>query len=113
MGTISGPNESQASFGVDGRLQMSKKKTRIIGSVTYQDPAVPFTFRSMKITTLTFNGNQAHLAGTGKINGKTRASFTVDVIDNSQDGTNDFFSIHLSNGYSASGFLTSGNISIH
>jgi hypothetical protein len=37
----------------------------------------------------------------------------VDVIDNGDPGTNDFFSIQVSNGYSASGFLTSGNISIH
>ena len=112
MGTISGPNENQVSFEVDGRIVMMKKKNRIIGNVAFEDPAVPFSFRSMKVTVLTFNGNQAHLAGSGKI-GKMKVSFTVDVTDNGQPGTNDFFSIHFSNGYSASGFLTSGNISIH
>jgi len=90
---------------------MSKKKTKIIGSVTYQDPGVPFTFRSTKVTSLSFNGNMAHLAGNGKI-GKMKVSFTLDVTDNTLDGTGDFFSIHFSNGYSASGFLTSGNISV-
>ena len=112
MGTISGPNESQASFSVDARFQTNKKKTKLIGSVTYEDPGVPFTFRSTKVTSLSFNGNMAHLAGNGKI-GKKKVSFTCDVTDNSLDGTGDFFSISFSNGYSASGFLTSGNINIH
>jgi hypothetical protein len=113
MGTISGANESQASFSVDGRFQTTKKKTKLIGSVVYEDPGVPLSFRSTKVTVLTFNGNQAHLAGTGKI-GKKKVSFTCDVTDNGDPGTNnDFFSIQFSNGYSASGYLTSGNISIH
>jgi len=113
MGTISGPKESQASFEVDGRIQMTKKKTKIFGNVAYEDPGVPFSFHSTKVTSLSFNGNHAHLAGTGKI-GKKKVSFSCDVTDNGDPGTNnDFFSIQFSNGYSASGFLTSGNISIH
>jgi hypothetical protein len=59
-----------------------------------------------------FDGNQAHIAGTGKA-GKKNVSFTVDVTDNGYPGTNDFFSIHLSNGYSASGTVVSGDISIN
>jgi hypothetical protein len=35
------------------------------------------------------------------------------VADNGVPGTNDFFSIQLSTGYSASGILTSGHIQIH
>jgi hypothetical protein len=89
-----------------------KKKTKLIGSFSYDDPATPISFRAMKITSLSFNGNQAHLSGTGKI-GKTKISFSVDVTDNGDPGTNDFFSLHVSNGYSASGFLTSGGIQIH
>jgi hypothetical protein len=63
-------------------------------------------------TSLRFNGNQAHFTGTGKI-GKTKVSFTVDVTDNGEPGTNDFFSIQFSNGYSASGYPLNGDISIH
>ena len=59
-----------------------------------------------------FNGNQAHLTGTAK-NGKAKLSFTVDVTDNGEPGTLDTFSIQVSNGYSASGNLTDGNITIH
>ena len=89
---------------------MGKKKSKLVGRLFYDDPATPISFHSMKITSLSFSGNTAHITGTGKI-GKTKISFTLDVVDNGQSG--DYFSISLSNGYSASGFLTSGNITIH
>jgi hypothetical protein len=98
---------------MDVKFQRIKKKTKLIGSFSYNDPATPFSFSSMKITSLTFNGNQAHFAGTAKLSKKSQISFTVDVTDNGDPGTNDFFSLHVSNGYSASGNLTSGNISLH
>ena len=85
---------------------------KIIGNVMYDDPVTPISFHSTKITSLIFNGNQAHIAGRGKI-GKMRVSFSCDVTDNGYPGTLDFFSIHLSNGYSASGNPTSGDITIH
>lgn len=97
---------------MDARFTKVKKKTKLIGSFSYDDPNTPLSFHSMKVTSLTFNGNQAHVSGSGKIGG-TKVTFTVDVIDNGDPGTNDFFSVHFSNGYSASGFLTSGNLSIH
>ena len=91
---------------------MVKKKSKIIGGIAYDDPASGLSFRSTKVTTLTFNGNQAHIGGSGKV-GKTSVSFTVDAIDNGSPGTNDFFSIHLSTGYSASGNVEAGDITIH
>jgi hypothetical protein len=94
------------------KFQELKKKTKLVGSFSYSDPAAPLFFSSMKITSLTFNGNEAHITGSGKI-GKTKVTFTLDVTDNGDPGTNDFFSVHFSNGYSASGYLTSGNLSIH
>jgi len=45
-------------------------------------------------------------------NGGGNVTFTVTAVDSSPDGTSDTFSITLSNGYSASGTLTSGNITI-
>jgi hypothetical protein len=111
-GTIAGPNGGEADFSLGARLLMTKKKTKVIGGVSYDDPITPLSFHSTKVTSLTFNGNQAHLVGIGQI-GKTKLGFTVDAIDNGSPGTNDFFSIHLSNGYSASGKLLTGDISIH
>jgi hypothetical protein len=51
------------------------------------------------------------IAGTGK-NGKKKVSFIVDVTDKGSPGNNDFFSIELSNGYSASGNLVSGDLTV-
>jgi hypothetical protein len=93
------------------KFEKVKKKTKLVGSFSYSDPAAPLSFSSMRVTSLTFNGNQAHITGSGKI-GRTRVTFTLDVTDNGDPGTNDFFSVHFSNGYSASGYLTSGNIQI-
>ena len=89
-----------------------KKKTKIVGGFSYSDPAAGLSFTSSKITTLTFNGNQAHFAGTAR-NGKSKITFTVDATDNGSPGTLDYFSIQVSNGYSASGNPTSGDIQIH
>jgi hypothetical protein len=44
---------------------------------------------------------------------QTKVSFAVGVTDNGEPGTNDFFSIQLSNGYSASRYPLNGDISIH
>jgi len=93
------------------RLQKSKKKTTVVGGLSYSDPASNVSFSSTKVTTLTFNGNQAHIAGTGKV-GKKKVSFSVDVTDNGFPGTLDLFSISLSDGYAASGNLATGDISI-
>jgi hypothetical protein len=94
------------------KLQKTKKKSVITGYFTYSDPASGVSFSPSKITTLIFNGNQGHIAGTGRA-GNKKVSFTVDVTDNGFPGTNDFFSIHLGNGYSASGNVVSGDISIN
>ena len=91
---------------------MAKKKTKIVGGLGYDDPASGLSFLSTKVTTLTFNGNQAHLEGVGKV-GRTKVGFAVDAIDNGTPGTLDFFSIRLSNGYSASGNLLSGGLTVH
>jgi hypothetical protein len=95
------------------KIQKAKKKTTIVGSFSYNDPTTPFSFTASKITGLTFNGNQARFTGTAKLTKKSQISFTVDVTDNGTPGTLDTFSIHVSNGYSAGGNLTSGDISIH
>ena len=95
------------------KFQQIKKKRKLVGNFGYSDPCFPLAFRALKITSLSFNNNQAHFSGTGKV-GKKKVSFSVDVTDNGTPGTNnDFFSIHVSNGYSARGFLSSGEISIH
>ena len=60
-----------------------------------------------------FRENHAQFSGIAKQGRhKPALSFTVDVYDNGPDGKNDRFIIQVSNGYSAQGPLSSGNITI-
>src|SRR5436309_7469615 len=72
-----------------------------VGTFSYSDPRSNVSINSSSVATLPFYGNHAHF--TGSMTGGRRAtliSFTVDVADNGTPGSSDFFSIHLSNGYS-------------
>ena len=101
-----------ANFQLNVKFTAGNKKPVITGYLTYNDPGSHVSFSSATITTLTITGNHAHIAGTGGA-GKKKISFVVDVTDNGFPGTNDFFSIQLGNGYSASGNVVSGDIFIN
>jgi hypothetical protein len=114
-GSINAP-VGQASFAIQGvgMVKGKKNKSKITGSFSYNDPAVPLTLSAGKVTSVTISGNHSSFSGTAKGSGKKgKISFTVNVTDNGLPGTSDTFSISLSNGYSASGNLTSGDISVH
>jgi hypothetical protein len=111
-GSITGPRGRQATFSMDVKFEKSKKTTRLVGTFSYRDPASNVSINSSSISSLTFNGRMAHFTGP-KVSRSGAVSFTVDATDNGTPGTLDFFSIHLSTGYSASGNLTGGDISIH
>ena len=66
----------------------------------------------MKSIASSFTGKSADLTGNARLGDGSRITYSVSVSDNSSDGSTDTFSITLSNGYSASGTLTSGDISI-
>jgi hypothetical protein len=66
-----------------------------------------------KVRSLTINGTSADFNGVAKLGDGSKVRFNVSVMDNSGDGSSDTFSLSLSNGYSASGTLTSGDIRIH
>ncbi len=82
------------------------------GSVTFTDAAAGVSMKKAKVRTLTFNGNSATLGGTGRLGDGSKVTYSVTATDNSSSGSPDSFSITLSNGYSAGGTLTSGDISI-
>jgi N-acetylneuraminic acid mutarotase len=82
------------------------------GSLTFSDPAAVISITNAKVRTLTFNGNSADLGGKARLGDGTRVTYSVSVTDNSSDGSTDTFTITLSNGYSAGGTLTSGDIQI-
>ena len=116
-GTINAPDESQASFTIQqiGMVTGKKGKSKITGSFSYSDPAAPLIFSTNKISSVVITGNNASFSGKAKIGGKhgQKITFTVNITDNGDPGTNDSFSISVSTGYSATGNLNSGNIQIH
>jgi hypothetical protein len=56
-------------------------------------------------------GNSAEFGGSADLGGGNRVTFDVNITDTG-NGTSDTFSISLSNGYSAGGNLTRGDIQI-
>lgn len=84
------------------------------GNLTYQDHGVQDrTVKSTAITSVTVSNNCAQILGTATVNGSGAFGFQVQVCDNGEPGTNDTFSINMSDGYVAAGTLRSGNIQIH
>jgi hypothetical protein len=66
-----------------------------------------------QLTSATVTANQATFSGlAAQDRHGRRVTFTVHVTANRSPASNDTFSINASNGYSASGNLKSGNITI-
>ena len=66
-----------------------------------------------KIQSLSITGINAEFSGKARLEDGTRVTFDVSVTDNGEPGRLDTISITLSNGYSAGGTLTSGDIRIY
>jgi len=64
------------------------------------------------LTTLVIDGNTAMLGGTC-VKNDAPCTFTVNVTDNGEPGTNDTFTITVDAGPPEGGTLRSGNIQIH
>lgn len=112
--TFRGPNGGQAQlFILDVENEQVTNKY-LEGEFGYSDHRSHVTFTTGKIQTVTINGNQGAFTGIATIGGKHKqvVQFTVSVTANQNPASGDTFSISLSNGYSASGNLTSGWISI-
>ncbi len=106
-GTIAVPGGT-AFFNID--IHTTGRKPR--KSFSYSDPANHFSFKAITIFPVSFSGGHLHFCGTAKLKKRGPTfTFCVDVFDNGP-GSLDQFSIMASNGYSASGTLTSGNIII-
>jgi hypothetical protein len=112
--TFAGPNGGQAQFFILDVENEQVTKKYLEGEFGYSDHRSRITFTTGKIQTVTVNGDQAAFTGTATIGGKHRqvVQFTVNVTANQDPATGDTFSISLSNGYSASGNLTTGWIHI-
>ncbi len=106
-GSVNGVGD-QATFNFHASLSGDQAS----GSLTYSDPAAVVSFSRAKVRTLTFTGTSATFGGNGRLGDGSRVTYSVNVSDNSSDGSSDTFTISLSNGYSAGGTLTSGDIQV-
>jgi hypothetical protein len=108
MGTPSG---ARANFGVGGGI----KNGGFWGHLSYVDhgnggPKVKGT----GVTAYSIvDATTRHIEGTAEVNGAGGFTYKVDVSDNGEPGRSDTYAISLSNGYTATGTLSGGNIQLH
>lgn len=99
--------KNKATFGVSGGI----KNDKFWGQLSYND------HKGLKVKSTSVTGYRVidavtrEITGVAKVNGKRGFTYTVIVVDNGR--RNDSFSLEVSNGYSASGDLKGGNITIH
>lgn len=99
------------TFGFVGKV--SKDNTPG-GHLTYQDHgAGNRNVNSTAITSVTTAGNCGRILGTATVDGSGSFGFDVRICDNGEPGIDDTFFIIMSDGYSAGGTLTNGNIQLH
>jgi hypothetical protein len=84
----------------------------VTGDLQFNNHASGDTVQSVTFTSLTISGNTATFSGICTNNG-VPCTFTVNVTDNGEPGTNDSFTISISGGPAQGGTLRSGNIQIH
>ena len=80
---------------------------------SFCDPAAGVCSTNARIRSLFINGNTAEFSGTVQLDDGTEVRYTVSVTDNGTPGTLDTISINLSDDYSASGMLITGDIRIY
>jgi len=80
---------------------------------SFCDPAAGVCSTNAKIRNLSIKGNTAEFSGTVQLDDGDEVRYSVSVTDNGEPGTLDTISINLSDGYSAGGTLTTGDIRIY
>ena len=113
-GTIgSGQDSFQATFGFVVAYRHGDLAPR--GNLTYQDHTAKLRLRANSFDLLFIEGDRAVFVGTGTLNDGQLVNFTVEVKALSKLGLASTFSISIPalNGYTASGALTGGTITVH
>jgi Zn-dependent metalloprotease len=96
----------KGNFGFNAK----RKSGQVSGHLNYHEGKMKV--QSEGITSLSITGNRATFSGPCKVNKASGFSCTIDVIDNGEPGSSDFFRIRISDGYDRSGTLGGGNIKI-
>ncbi len=110
-GWIQGSNGEKATFGVSGGI----KNEKFWGQLSFNDHKKDgVKIKSTSITAyILIDAVTRQIEGIANVNGQGSFAYTVVVVDNGEPGTNDGFSLTLSNGYRMSGTLQGGNIHLH
>ena len=110
-GWITGtPSGGKGNFGVAGGI----KNGAFWGHLTYIDHGSGMKVHGTGVTAYAvLDDSTRGIQGTAEINGQGGFTYEVDVADRGEPGSNDSFTITLSNGYSATGNLSGGNIQLH
>ena len=100
-----------ATFGISGGI----KNGAFWGQLSYNDHGRNgIKVKSTQVTGyLVIDAVTREIDGVATVNGKGSFTYKVVVADKGVGGRHDTFSMDLSNGYSASGTLTGGNIQLH
>lgn len=99
----------QGNFGFNAK----KKAMSTSGHLNYDDKAGQMKIQTTAVNSLSITGNRATFSGPCTVNKASGFTCTVDVIDNGEPGSSDFFRVQVSNGYDRGATLGSGNIKIH
>ncbi|HKY43931.1 MAG TPA: S8 family serine peptidase [Pyrinomonadaceae bacterium] len=83
------------------------------GHLNYDDRAGQTKIQGTSFDSFSITGNRATFSGPCTVNKAAGFTCTVDVIDNGESGSSDFFRIRVSNGYDRGATLGAGNIKIH
>jgi hypothetical protein len=104
-GSIPGKQAGDAKFTVGAH-------TNLNGNNALKDPSAGVDFKSTSITSVSCSNGAATIQGSG-LNNKAGVTYTIKVVDNGEPGSNDTYSISLSDGYSnGPATLTKGNIQV-
>jgi hypothetical protein len=112
-GFITGtPSGAKGNFGVGGGF---KHDGTLFGHLEYIDhgPNGPKVHGTGVTNYVILSSNTREIDGVAEVNGLDGFTYKAVVTDNGEPGTNDSFSIQLSNGYWAGGKLGGGNIKLH
>jgi hypothetical protein len=107
VGTLQTNSRAGFAFGVRYRAGRPAPE----GLLGFTDRATGKTLASGQITSVIIVGSHATIRGDGRTNGGQTVAFRVDVDDLSANGRLDTFTIQWP-GYSASGTLRTGNVSL-
>ena len=115
-GTLPAHVQGHGAFNNQGnqvtfQFQATQSDEDILGSFSFCDNAAGYCPKTGRVTSLSFDGNSATFSGYVPLRG-TAVAFTTTITDGGSSGTPDTVAITLGNGYSASGMVTKGYVTL-